>query len=261
MSSTERTGVRDSQRLVAGLAHTANNALAVTAGNLELALHQVAAGSELGNELRTALACAYRAAGALRRFITFATAPASVPADSVSLREVANAAARVARCEASPRVSVVTRGDRPARVAARGPLLAAAVELIVANALEAMPEGGLLTLETDEASGRGHLHVRDTGPGLPAEAREHLFEPFVTTKSFGHLGLGLSLASELVRAQGGTLTVSSHAGRGTAVQFSFPALEPPADEAVSVIVREDDEQPCAPHRPSARIAMALGEHR
>jgi nitrogen-specific signal transduction histidine kinase len=77
------------------------------------------------------------------------------------------------------------------------------------------------------------LAVEDNGCGMPPELRLRLFEPFLTTKASGHLGLGLVLAREMTHAQGGVLEVASAAGRGTAVTLCFPALasEPaPADE-------------------------------
>jgi signal transduction histidine kinase len=212
-------------RLTGGLAHTINNALTGTIGYLELALRQAPADSPLAEDLRAALAGTHRAARAVRQFVAYTACPAHVPTTTVSLRDVAAAAARLARADAPAGVTAVTSGDRPARVRGHEVLLSVAVELIVQNALEAMTPSGRLTLETEEAGGRCRLWVRDSGPGLPAEVQEHLFEPFVTTKPFGHLGLGLALASELVRAQGGTLTLSSCPGLGTTVVFAFPALE------------------------------------
>jgi hypothetical protein len=88
--------------------------------------------------------------------------------------------------------------------------------------------------------------------------QEHLFEPFVTTKSFGHLGLGLALASEIVRALDGTLSVSSCEGLGTTVLFSLPSLKAAEaiDRSASPLANEslspDDSwivvKPVAPHR-------------
>jgi signal transduction histidine kinase len=66
--------------------------------------------------------------------------------------------------------------------------------------------------------------VRDTGPGVAPEVIAQLFEPFVTTKASGHLGLGLALCRELVRAQRGGLQVASVAGQGATVTLSFPSI-------------------------------------
>jgi two-component system, sporulation sensor kinase B len=211
-------------RLTAGLVHTVNNALTGTVGYLELALRQSPAGSKLSRDLQAALACVYRAAEAVRQVVTFAHMPAHVRAQPLSLREVAVEAARNASGCAWERVNIICAGDRQARTTGQPALLAAAVEQVVRNALEAMPDGGRLTIETEESAGRSRLWIRDNGPGLPVEVQEHLFEPFVTTKAFPHLGLGLVVASELVRAQDGVLTLSSCPGLGTTVLFTFPML-------------------------------------
>jgi signal transduction histidine kinase len=220
-------------RLAAGLAHTVNNALTGTVGYLELALREAPPGSEMATHARAGLACAHRAAEALRQVIAFATAPAKACSDVVSLSEIAAAAVANARVCAAPGVSVHLVGEKPAPVAGQRGLLAAAIESVVRNALEAMPEHGRLTLETEQSGGRCRLWVRDSGPGIPDEMQERLFEPFVTTKAFGHLGVGLSLAKELAQAQNGTITVTSSIGLGTTVVFSFPAAKAPPTRASS----------------------------
>jgi signal transduction histidine kinase len=232
-------------RIAAGLAHTVNNALTGTIGYLELTLRRARPGSEMFNDVQAAIACAYRAAEALREVVAFATAPAHISSGSVSLRDIAVSATGMART-CAPGVTVVFAGEKSAPVAGPSGLLSAAVELVVRNALEAMPAGGRLTIETEEVAGRCRLWIRDSGPGLPAEVQERLFEPFVTTKPFGHLGLGLALAHDLVRARDGTLTVSSSEGIGTTVVFSFPLL-----------VAADAETPRSPRREERRASFAL----
>jgi signal transduction histidine kinase len=214
-------------RLTGALAHTINNALTGTIGYLELALRQSPPDGPLARDLQAALAGSHRAARAVRQFVAFASSPAEVPTGLVSLRDIAATAASEARALSPEGITVVSTGERPARVAGHAVLLAAAVDEVVYNALEAMGTAGRLTLETEEAGGRSRLWVRDSGPGLPAHVQDQLFEPFLTTKPFGHLGLGLALASELVRAQGGILSVFSCPGLGTTVVFNFPAFKDP----------------------------------
>jgi len=245
-------------RLTAGLAHTVNNALTGTVGYLELALRQTPAGSPLYCDLQAALACAHRAAEAVRQVVTYAHLPAHVPPTPVSLREIAAAAARSASASAPRGVSVVCSGDRPARMVGRAALLSAAVEQVVRNALEAMSDGGRLTFETEEAGGRCRLWIRDSGPGLSAEVQDHLFEPFVTTKPFPHLGLGLVLASELVRAQDGALTVSSSPGFGTTVSLAFPAARVADADVRSVSKRQDHSSFASLERRAPRPAVPQG---
>ena len=93
---------------------------------------------------------------------------------------------------------------------------------LVRNALEAMPEGGRLTLETmSEPDGRVALSVADTGPGIADEFRFQLFDPFFTTKPSG-TGLGLSLSAHIVRDHEGYIDVQNAPAAGRASPSSCP---------------------------------------
>jgi signal transduction histidine kinase len=215
------------RRLAAGLAHNVNNALTGVVGCLELALRHCPPGAEAHPHLQNGLACAYRAADAVRRIVAFAAHTASAePAGPLSLRAVAEHAAEHLKAEARG-VAVGVSG--PAGwVRAREGLVRAALDPVLRNAVEAMPGGGELRLRVEEEAGRCRLRVEDTGSGVAPEVLPRLFEPFVTTKADGRLGLGLALCRQMVEQQGGAVEAASAAGRGTTVTLSFPALEPPA---------------------------------
>ena len=84
---------------------------------------------------------------------------------------------------------------------------------LFANAIQAMPEAGVLTVRTRSVGGRIEISVEDTGVGIAPEHLERIFEPLFTTKSKG-IGLGLSLAKRLAEANDGTIRVESIAGSG-----------------------------------------------
>ena len=84
-----------------------------------------------------------------------------------------------------------------------------AVLNLVSNAVNAMPQGGELTIATEEAEGRWRLSVTDTGPGIPREQRSRVFEPFVTLGSGAETGLGLAIAKEVIEGHGGALSFES----------------------------------------------------
>ena len=92
---------------------------------------------------------------------------------------------------------------------------------LILNGLQAMPEGGILTLEASVSPGNFLITVTDTGAGIPPENLARIFEPYFTTKAKGS-GLGLAIAYRIVAAHGGTITVSSEAGRGCRFQISLP---------------------------------------
>ena len=91
-----------------------------------------------------------------------------------------------------------------------------------AQAIRASGRPGRLTIAADEIDERVEIRVIDTGPGLPAKAREHLFQPFRGGARPGGTGLGLAIADELVRANGGTLTLVSSTTSGSEFCISLP---------------------------------------
>jgi signal transduction histidine kinase len=93
--------------------------------------------------------------------------------------------------------------------------------------VEAMPEGGTLTLrvEPNEKSGIVTIVVADTGVGIRPEHLPHIFEPFYTTKEEGKgTGLGLSVVYGIIERHNGTITVSSEIGQGTSFTISLPFI-------------------------------------
>jgi signal transduction histidine kinase/HAMP domain-containing protein len=92
---------------------------------------------------------------------------------------------------------------------------------LLLNAVQAMRQGGTLTVETRQAGRSVEVLVRDTGAGIPAAVQARIFEPFVTTKS-GGTGLGLAIVRRIVDDHGGTITVSARDGAGTCFVLSLP---------------------------------------
>lgn len=97
---------------------------------------------------------------------------------------------------------------------------------LLTNAIQAMPRGGTLTIETASADGGAHFIVSDTGVGIPPEHLEKIFQPLFTTKAKG-IGLGLAVSRNLVEANDGRISVESVPGRGSrfVVRFAEPAGE------------------------------------
>ena len=92
---------------------------------------------------------------------------------------------------------------------------------LATNAIQAMPDGGKLTLKASQEANTVSITVTDTGMGIPDEIKPKIFQPLMTTKSKGQ-GFGLAVVKRLVEAQGGTITFESKVGEGTQFKLSFP---------------------------------------
>ncbi len=82
-------------------------------------------------------------------------------------------------------------------------------ENLLVNSIQAMPEGGTITIRATEAGNRVQIYIADTGSGIPPGLRDRLFEPFASQGKQGGTGLGLAIASSIARAHGGSLTLVS----------------------------------------------------
>jgi len=95
---------------------------------------------------------------------------------------------------------------------------------LILNAVEAMPEGGRLTITSDRNEQGLRLEISDTGHGISEEAVKDIFEPFYTTKEQG-LGLGMPYAKKIIEQHGGNITCDSRPGEGTTIRIVLPAPE------------------------------------
>jgi two-component system sensor histidine kinase HydH len=92
---------------------------------------------------------------------------------------------------------------------------------LMKNAIQAMPEGGLLKIELEQKEGSAYMRISDSGVGISPEHLTHIFEPFWTNKTTG-TGLGLALCRKVAEEHGGSLTVESETGRGTTFYLTLP---------------------------------------
>lgn len=103
---------------------------------------------------------------------------------------------------------------------------------LAVNAIQAMPERGLLCVDAYTENSVVVLAVEDHGVGMTPEAAQRAFEPFFTTKDVGvGTGLGLAVVHGIVTAHGGTIQVQSEPGKGSRFEVRVPVMPPDASEA------------------------------
>jgi signal transduction histidine kinase len=115
----------------------------------------------------------------------------------------------------------VDLADAPMPIDADPELLHRALSNLVLNAMDAMPDGGVLTISARPVDDKVELRVADTGQGLTPEECERLFTPYYTTKQHG-TGLGLAIVQSVIADHAGTIAVESPAGGGATFIITLP---------------------------------------
>jgi signal transduction histidine kinase len=205
------------------VAHEIKNPLNSIALRLEMLRSQVA-GEESGTESEIAILSeeVTRLDRVVRTFLDFSR-PVEMALQDVDLAEVVAEIVHLLEPEAErggirmryarPSTAVVVNGDSG--------LLRQAVMNVAVNAIEAMAGGGSLTFEIAANPETCTLAITDTGPGIPPESREKIFQLYYTTKSHGS-GMGLAMTFRAVQLHGGTIEIESEVGRGTTFRLTLP---------------------------------------
>ncbi len=223
-------------RLAGGIAHDFNNLLTVILGNLEL-VRSGAAGEETSELLDAIERAARQAADLTRQMLGFARRQPLRTA-TLDLNALVQEAVGMLRRTIDPRIDIRLRPAADLRPIAVDPVQIQQVLMnLCLNARDAMPDGGILTIETAAApdarppgnashlpeGGFVRMTVTDTGIGMTDEVRARIFEPFFTTKDVSHgTGLGLSVVYGVARAHGGWVECESKPGAGTRFDVYLP---------------------------------------
>ena len=222
--------------LAAGLAHDFNNILTGIMGYAGLAADEVGPGNPARADIEEIKRLARRGADITEALLSFSRRAEYHP-ELVDLNRLANDALRMISPSAAKGIRVVKRFDPELRraIGDGGQIHRLVVNLLI-NACEAMPEGGTLTVRTENLEGSPTcpgsegpfvaLTVSDTGIGMDEETKARIFEPFFTTKSEGEgTGLGLAIASGIVERHGGAIEVESSPGGGSSFTVYLPAAK------------------------------------
>ncbi len=208
-------------QLTASIAHEINNPIAVIQGNLDLMRETLGAhAAPVAAEIQLLDEQVERMRLIVTQLLQYArpTEYAGYVEALDTARVLDDSLVLVGHLLARTRIEVVRQFHATARAGFNRQELQQVVINLLVNAIQAMPQGGVLTLATRDVHGeQGRagvaIDVRDTGPGLPAQVRERLFRPFFTTKNDGN-GLGLWISLGLVERYGGAIEARNADGGG-----------------------------------------------
>ncbi len=209
-------------QMTAGLAHDFNNVL----GTISQAVYVLETGSERSESDRTMLgiisSAVHRGSEIVNNIREYLRGTREMRT-RVDMRRLLEEVLQMAQpvLEMHPEIKVTHEIQDACEVYASPPELRRVFTNLVLNALDAMPQGGLLTIMCSPDDGRALVSVEDTGSGIPLESQKMIFSPYFTTKAKG-TGLGLSGARKAIRAQGGDIRFESSPGKGTRFLVSLP---------------------------------------
>jgi two-component system, NtrC family, sensor kinase len=213
-------------RLAAGVAHEINNPLGAILLYGDLLLESTPEDDPRRENMARIVTQAARAREIVRGLLDFARESPSQVSHTDLNRILQDALSLLERQPLIQRVRVRSElSPTPLWVRADGPKLQQVFINIIINALEAMREGGVLTLRSGYSERKGYCRVAisDTGYGIPEEHMPRLFEPFFTTKEVGHgVGLGLAISYGIVRQHHGEIEAQSHVGSGSTFRVLLP---------------------------------------
>jgi PAS domain S-box-containing protein len=235
-------------RLAGGIAHDFNNLLMIIMGHSELLLGEDALTPDVRSGLKEIRSAGERGAELTRQLLAFSRKQVGRPR-ALSLNSLIRESQGMLQRVIGEDIQLVVRLDPEAWTirADHGQMHQVLMNLVV-NAREAMPGGGVLTIETRNVSQADgdflRLSVGDTGVGMDDRTRQHVFEPFFTTKSVSK-GTGLVLATVfgVVTQVGGHLSVASQPGQGSVFDLNFPRLNAPASPEAEPAAEQVVAQP------------------
>ncbi|QTC92896.1 hybrid sensor histidine kinase/response regulator [Brevundimonas goettingensis] len=254
-------------QLTGGLAHDFNNMLTGVIGSLDIIRRRIADGrtEDLGRFMDAASTSAERAAGLTHRLLAFSRQQ-SLDTRAVDVNELVGSMEDLLTRTLGEQTRLLVRLDAATWPAwSDANQLESAILNLAINARDAMPGGGVLTLETSnlavavdkglglEAGDYVRIRVEDTGEGIAPDVIDRVFDPFFTTKPIGQgTGLGLSMIYGFMRQAGGGVSIASEPGGGTTIDLYLPraasvstvqsdqAIPTPLGRGETILVVEDD---------------------
>jgi signal transduction histidine kinase/CheY-like chemotaxis protein len=217
--------------LASGVAHDFNNTLAGILGRAQL-IQRTNDPEKISRGLNIIIKTAEDGAKTVKRIQDFARQRRDHDFEPVSIDQILLDVSEITRPRwkdraeaANVQISLDLQIRSKAKVMGDESELREVLVNMVFNAVDAMPEGGQLTLGAFDIDDSVVIMIADTGSGMPAEVKSRIFDPFFTTKGKAGMGLGLAVSFGIIRRHEGSVQVDSEVGVGTKFMISLPKAE------------------------------------
>ncbi|NLB72691.1 MAG: PAS domain-containing protein, partial [Firmicutes bacterium] len=211
-------------QLAAGVAHEINTPLTLILGYTDILRETIGSDNVSSSYLKTIVEESERISDIVRSLLNFAR-PVNMPAGKCKVNETCRRTLRIFGGQMTRRgiqVSMELDESQPEAVIDTGELQQVILNMLL-NAMQAMPDGGDLGIQTRVSGDGVEITITDTGIGIAPENLHKVFNPFFTTKEVGKgTGLGLSVSFNIIEKHGGTIRAESQPGKGTAFTIVLP---------------------------------------
>jgi len=249
--------------LASGVAHDFNNTLAGILGRAQL-IQRTNDPEKISRGLNIIIKTAEDGAKTVKRIQDFARQRRDHDFEPVSIDQILLDVSEITRPRwkdraeaANVQISLDLQIRSKAKVMGDESELREVLVNMVFNAVDAMPEGGQLTLGAFDIDDSVVIMIADTGSGMPAEVKSRIFDPFFTTKGKAGMGLGLAVSFGIIRRHEGSVQVDSEVGVGTKFMISLPKAEVTEEANIS---EAELAKPQATSSPSTNIARTFDEN-
>jgi signal transduction histidine kinase/ActR/RegA family two-component response regulator len=235
--------------LASGVAHDFNNTLAGILGRAQLLL-RTNDPEKIARGLRIIIKTAEDGAQTVKRIQDFARQRRDHDFEAVSVAQILSDVSEITRprwkdqAEASNvHINMKLEMQTESNVLGDESELRDVLVNMVFNAVDAMPQGGTITLAAEEIQDRVIISVADTGCGMSNDVRLRIFDPFFTTKGKAGMGLGLAVSFGIIRRHDGTIAVETAEEQGTVFRISLPLAD--LDDDAASLLNDDPEKTTA----------------
>jgi CheY-like chemotaxis protein len=245
-------------QMASGVAHDFNNTLAGIIGNTQLLLSEVRE-QPVTERLKAIEMAARDGAATVKRIQEFSRVKRTkefVPVDVNELvLDVINITSPIWKDQLQKQgrtVELITNLNDLDAVSGNAAELREVLTNMIMNSLDAMPEGGEITISTWSDDRYVYIAITDTGAGMPVDVQQRIFDPFFSSKGPGNSGLGLSVAFGIIRRHGGEIYVASAEREGTTFTIQLPisgglvesqedVLEEVTTDRAKILLIDDDK--------------------